>query len=91
VPTPPAAPVTRAVWPDLDFRDAMNHLPRGDVVQDHRGRIAIGDAVGDRKEVLGLAYEKFREASIHGQRRHALATSKPVTPAPIASTTPATS
>ena len=55
------------------FRDAMNHLPRGHVVQDHRGRIAIGDAVGDRKEVFGLAYEKFREAAVHGKRRHTLA------------------
>jgi len=54
-------------------RDPMNHLPRGHVVQDHRGRIAIGDAVGDRKEVSGLTHEKFREGPVHGERRHTVA------------------
>ncbi len=51
----------------------MNHLPRGDVVQDHGGRVAIGDAIGDRKKVLGLAYKKFRESPVHRKRRHTMA------------------
>jgi hypothetical protein len=51
----------------------MNHLPRGDVVQDHRCRVAIGDGIGDRNEVLSLAYKQFRESPIHGKRRNTIA------------------
>ena len=57
-------------WPH--FRDAMNHLPGGHIVQDHRGRIAIGDSVRDRKEVFGLTYEELREATVEGERGHTL-------------------
>jgi hypothetical protein len=49
----------------------MNHLPRSHVVQNHRGRITICDAVGDRKEVFGLTHEKFCKAAVHGERSHA--------------------
>jgi len=87
----PAAPVTSAVWPGPHLNDPMNHLPRRHVVQDHGGRIAIGDPVWDRKEVFGLTHEKFCKAAINCERGHALAQLEAVTPAPIASTTPATS
>ena len=50
----------------------MNHLPRGHVVQDYGGRIAIGHTAGDRNEVFGPAHEKLCEASVHRKRRHTL-------------------
>jgi len=51
----------------------MNHLPRSHVVQDHGSRIAIGDAVGNRKEVFGLTQENFGKTAINCERGHALA------------------
>jgi hypothetical protein len=51
----------------------MNHLPCGHVVQNHRSRIAIGDPIWDRKEVLGLTHEKFCKAFVNCERGHTLA------------------
>jgi hypothetical protein len=51
----------------------MDHLPRCHIIQDHCGRIAIRDTVGDRKKVFGLAYEKFRETPVDSEGGHALA------------------
>jgi hypothetical protein len=64
----------------LHFCHTMNHLPRRHMVQDHRGRVAVGDSLGDRKEVFSLAYKQFRKASVHGKRCHTLSNFEPGDP-----------
>ena len=58
--------------PGLNLGDAMDHLPRGHIIQNHSRSTAVRDSVGDRDKVFGLAHQHLREASVDGQRRHTL-------------------
>ena len=55
----------------------IDHLPCGDVVQNHRGGVAIRNTLGNRKDVFRLAYQKFREPPINCQRGYPLAWFEP--------------
>jgi len=54
------------------FGYSVDHLPRGDIVQDRGRRLDIGDAIRNRNEVLGVADDVFGEAAVHRQRGNAL-------------------
>ncbi len=58
--------------PTLHIRDAMNHLPGGNVVEDHRCGVTIGNSTRNRQEMFGSTNEKFGKAAVDCQRRHAL-------------------
>jgi hypothetical protein len=50
----------------------MNHLIRGDVVEDQRDHFRIVQTLGDRDEILGAAREIFRPGAIDRQRADTL-------------------
>ena len=50
----------------------MDHLPRRDVIQNHRDRLDIPDLVGDRHEMLGSTNQAFGKAAVDSQGRDPL-------------------
>ena len=65
----------RALAP-FHLRDAMDHLPRADIVEDYGGGLHVGHLVRNRYEMPGAPHQIFGEAAMDGECGDALTDAK---------------